>query len=144
MITVFNPKDIKTSDVGSFSVNKVVNEDLKEVLLQRTENDGNTNTVVIDQSNNMGVVVDVWSAGQKSHEPVLVVFDEIISVIEGSLQVYLGNATYSAKEGEMIHIPANSLVTFESSEGCRLVRVTSPPVWKALDMAWEAGIFNQI
>ena len=143
-ITVFNPQTIEVGPIGPMMAAKVANEGLKEFFESKSgeDGDGNLSSIVIGDSDNIGVGVGTWDAGQGTKEPIPVMFDEVLFIIEGTLIVSTDDERREAHQGEVVHIAAGSFVSFNSTEGCRLVWCTSPPTWKALEAAWEAGLMR--
>lgn len=140
-ITVFDPTTIDVGPIGPMLANKVSNEGLKAFFEAKSkeDGDGNLSSIVIGESDNMGIGVGTWSPGQRTKEPIPISYDEALFIVEGSLNLTSEGQTNHAKQGECVHISAGSVVDFGSVDGCRLVWIASPPTWKAFEMAWESG-----
>lgn len=143
-ISIFNPKTIRVGPIGPMMAQKVKNAGLKSFFERKSGEggDGNLSSIVVGESENMGVGVGTWSAGQGTKEPIPVMFDEVLFIVEGSFDIESNGTIYHADQGECVHISAGSLLNFSSKEGCRLVWVTSPPTWKSMESAWEAGLIK--
>lgn len=143
-ITVFDPQSVEVAPIGPMMASKVTNEGLKEFFAAKSKegSDGNLSSIVIGDSANMGVGVGTWGPGQRTKEPIPVLYDEALFIVEGSFELGSNGQTYRAKQGECVHIAAGSMVNFGSEEGCRLVWVSSPPTWQAFEMAWEGGLLK--
>ncbi len=143
-ITVFDPKTIEVGPIGPMMAAKVANEGLKGFFAAKSgeDGDGNLSSIVIGDSDNLGVGVGTWDAGQGTKEPIPVMFDEVLFIVEGALHLSSGGESREARRGEVVHIASGSFVSFSSTEGCRLVWCTSPPTWKALEAAWERGLMT--
>jgi len=63
-------------------------------------------------------------------------------VVEGSFIVTLDGEERVARTGEVIHLSAGQRPMFRAEEDCRLVLITSPPSWRALENAWEQGLMG--
>ena len=144
-VSIFDPKTIEVGPIGDLMASKVKNEGLKAFFAAKSADggDGNLSSIVIGDSENMGIGVGTWAAGQYTKQPIPVMFDEAIFIVEGTLQISCNGQERSASVGQCVHIAAGSLVDFASADGCRLVWVTSPPTWKAIEAAWEAGLIKK-
>ena len=142
-VQVFDPMTVVVGPIGPMMAAKVENTDLQAFFESKSgdDGDGNLSAIVVGDSEKMGVGVGTWDAGQHTQQPILLHFDEALFIIDGSFQITTDGNTHLAKRGECVHIAAGSLVNFASEEGCRLVWVTSPPTWKAFEMAWQSGQF---
>lgn len=143
-ISVFDPHTIEVGPIGPMMAAKVSSGGLKEFFEAKSgeDGDGNLSGIVIGDSDNMGLGVGTWAPGQRTKEPIPVLFDEALFIIDGAFQMTTNGKEYCANKGECVHISAGTMVTFGSEEGCRLVWVTSPPTWQALERAWEAGLIK--
>lgn len=143
-VSIFDPKTIRVGPIGPMMAHKVTNPDLKSFFESKSgENgDGNLSSIVVGDSDNMGMGVGTWSAGQGTKTPIPVMFDEALFIVEGSFEIESDGTVHHAKAGECVHISAGSLLNFSSQEGCRLVWVTSPPTWKSMEAAWDAGLIR--
>lgn len=135
--TVFNPKDIEVGPIGQMMAAKVENPDLKKFFAAKDDVDGNLSAIVVGDSAALGVGVGTWAKGQGTAEPIPLAFDEVLFIVEGSLSITIDGQTTEVRQGQVAHMSARQQVMFLSEEGCRLVWVTSPPTWKALEAAWE-------
>ncbi len=140
-IQVFDPMKIEVGPIGPMMAAMVENAELKAFFNAKSaeDGDGNLSSIVVGDSEKMGVGVGTWDRGQHTKEPILIHFDEALFIVQGSFQITNEGQTYRAQQGECVHIAAGSLVDFASEEGCRLVWVTSPPTWKAFESAWQSG-----
>lgn len=131
--------EVEVGPIGPMMASKVSDEKLKAFFESKSgdEGDGNLSGIVVGDSERMGVGVGTWDAGQYTKEPITIPFDEALFIVEGVFDVSFAGETVSVKQGECIHIPSGSTVNFASKEGCRLVWVTSPPTWKAFEMAFS-------
>ena len=138
-IRVFDPKSVEVGPIGPMMAAKTENPGLKAFFESKSgeDGDGNLSAIVIGDSQNMGVGVGTWDAGQFTKEPIPIGMDECLWILQGSLYVTSNDQTHHAKQGECIHIAAGSLVHFKADEDCRLVWVTSPPTWVAFERIWE-------
>lgn len=136
-ITVFNPKDIRVGPIGQMMAAKVENPELKAFFASKDDADGNLSAIVVGDREALGVGVGTWAKGQGTAEPIPLAFDEVLFIVEGSLSITIDGQTTEVRQGQVAHLPAKQQVMFHSEEGCRLVWVTSPPTWKALEAAWE-------
>ena len=144
-VSVFDPKKIEVGPIGDLMAINVENEGLKAFFAEKSADggDGNLSSIVIGDSENMGIGVGTWAAGQHTKQPIPVMFDEAIFIVEGALQISCNGQEHCARVGECVHIAAGSFIDFASTDGCRLVWVTSPPTWKAIETAWEAGLIKK-
>lgn len=140
-ISVFNPMAVEVGPIGPMMAAKVESAELKEFFLAKSAegSDGNLSGIVIGDSETMGVGVGTWSPDQYTHEPITLHFDEVLFIVEGSFKATANGVTHSARKGECIYLRAGTSVDFSTEDGCRLVWVTSPPTWKAMEMAWESA-----
>lgn len=138
-VRIFEPSEIVVGPIGPMMASKISNEGLRKFIESKGSMDGNLSSIVVGDSENMGVGVGTWAANQFTKTPVPVVFDEVLVIVQGTFICEIEGTRYHAKQGEIIHIPQNSMVTFGSNDGCRLVWITSPPTWRALERAWEGG-----
>ena len=136
-VTVFNPKDIQVGPIGQMMAAKVENPDLKAFFASKDDADGNLSAIVVGDREALGVGVGTWAKGQGTAEPIPLAFDEVLFIVEGSLSITVDEQTTEVRQGQVAHLPAKQQVMFRSEEGCRLVWVTSPPTWKALEAAWK-------
>lgn len=136
-VTVFNPKDIEVGPIGRMMAAKVENPDLKAFFTSKDDADGNLSAIVVGDSEALGVGVGTWGKGQGTAGPIPLAFDEVLFIVEGSLSITIDGQATKVRQGQVAHLPAKQQVMFRSEEGCRLVWVTSPPTWKALEAAWE-------
>ncbi len=136
-VTVFNPQDIEVGPIGRMMAAKVENPDLKRFFASKDDADGNLSAIVVGDSAALGVGVGTWAKGQGTTEPIPLAFDEVLFVVAGSLRITIDGQSTEVRQGRVAHLPAKQQVMFHSEEGCRLVWVTSPPTWKALEAAWE-------
>ena len=136
-VTVFNPKDIEVGPIGQMMAAKVENPDLKAFFAAKDDADGNLSAIVVGDSEALGVGVGTWAKGQGTTEPIPLAFDEVLFIVEGALSITIDGQTTEVRQGQVAHMPAKQRVMFRSEEGCRLVWVTSPPTWKALEAVWE-------
>ena len=143
-IKVFDPISVEVGPIGPMMAAKVEIEGLKDFFEAKSKegSDGNLSSIVIGDSEKMGVGVGAWEPGQRTKEPIPVMYDEVLFIVEGSFQLSANGQEHHADQGECIHIAAGSMVNFGSEEGCRLVWVTTPPTWKAFESAWEAGLIK--
>jgi len=139
-ITVFDPKAVKVGPVGSIMADKVSDEGLKEFFRSKDDVDGNLSSVLVDNSEAIGVGVGTWTPGQKTDKPIPLMFDEVLFIVSGELVITIDGKETRVSEGEVAHLHAKQMVMFGSEKGCRLVWVTSPPTWKAIEAAWTAGL----
>ena len=139
-VTVFDPKKVEVGAIGSIMAEKVSDEGLKAFFRSKDEVDGNLSSVMVDNSEAIGVGVGTWDAGQKTDAPIPLMFDEVLFIISGELVITIDGIETRVREGEVAHLPAKQMVMFGSETGCRLVWVTSPPTWKAIEAAWTAGL----
>ena len=123
-VTVFDPQKIEAA---------------KEFFLKKGEEDGNLSSIVVGDSKNMGVGVGTWDPGQKTLTPVPVAFDEVLFIVEGTFRIETDGERHEVSAGQVAHLAAGSLVNFGSETGCRLVWVTSPPTWVALEALFKSG-----
>ncbi len=143
-ITVFDPKTTEVGPIGPMMAAKVSNGGLKAFFESKSgeDGDGNLSSIVIGDSDNLGLGVGTWEAGQGTKEPIPVMFDEVLFIVQGDLRVSAEGSSREARRGEVVHIAAGSFVSFHSTGGCRLVWCTSPPTWRALESAWDAGLMR--
>ena len=143
-ITIFDPKSIKVGPIGPMLAEKVSIDGLKDFFEAKSneEGDGNLSSIVVGESEKMGVGVGTWGPGQCTKEPIPVIYDEALVIVEGSLQITIDGKTHHADQGHCVHIPAGSLVDFGSEEGCRLLWIASPPTWTAFEQAWKSGALS--
>ena len=57
-------------------------------------------------------------------------YDEIDYVIKGTLTIYCGQSSVTAREGELIFIPKGSKIMFSAPEFARFLYVTYPADWQ--------------
>lgn len=139
-ITVFDPKKVQVGPIGSIMADKVSDEGLKAFFRSKDEVDGNLSSVLVDNSEAIAVGVGTWEPGQKTDTPIPLMFDEVLFIVSGELIVTIEGDETRVNEGEVAHLSAKQMVMFGSEKGCRLVWVTSPPTWKAIEAAWTAGL----
>ncbi|MEM9570393.1 MAG: hypothetical protein AAF996_02940 [Pseudomonadota bacterium] len=139
-VTVFDPKKVQVGPIGSIMADKVSDEGLKEFFRSKDEVDGNLSSVLVDSSDAIGVGVGTWDPGQKTDTPIPLMFDEVLFLVSGELIITIDGLETRVSEGEVAHLSAKQMVMFGSEKGCRLVWVTSPPTWKAIEAAWKAGL----
>ncbi len=142
-IRVFNPKQTEVGPIGPLMASKISNEGLKAFFESKNE-DGNLSSIVVGDSENMGIGVGTWAPGQKTNEPIPIVYDEALFIVDGSFNLSCNGESHHAAQGECVYISAGSLVSFGTDEGCRLVWVTSPPTWRAFEEAWENGTMQPV
>ena len=139
-ISVFNPDEIEVGPIGTMMAGLVKNEEVKAFLASKGEEDGNLSAVVVSDSENMGVGVGTWKKGQHTNKPVPLMFDEVLVIVSGTITITIDGESKTARQGEIVHLHAKQMVMFGSEEGCRLVWITCPPTWKAIERAWEQGL----
>lgn len=139
-ITVFTPKDVEVGPIGSIMADKVSDEGLKAFFRKKDEVDRNLSSVLVDDSDAMGVGVGTWEPGQRTKTPIPLMFDEVLFIVSGEFIITIDGEETRVSEGQVAHLPAKQMVMFASETGCRLVWVTSPPTWKAIEAAWVAGL----
>jgi|GEM_PF-3260516 len=139
-VTVFDPKKVEVGAIGAMVAEKVSDEGLKKFFLDKDKDDGNLSAIVVGDSETMGVGVGTWEPGQKTDKPIPLMFDEAIFVVSGELIITVDDKETRVAEGEVAHLHAKQLVKFGSEKGCRLVWVTTPPTWKAIENAWLNGL----
>ncbi|GAB5486971.1 MAG: hypothetical protein Pars2KO_05410 [Parasphingorhabdus sp.] len=137
--TVFDPKAVEVGDIGAVMMEKITNPGLREFMAAKGKEDGNLSAIVVDDSDNMGVGVGTWDAGQNTTNPVPLMFDEVLFIVEGRFWLEIEGERQDIEEGQCAHLAAGQFVRFGSDDGCRLVWVTSPPTWVALQRAFEEG-----
>lgn len=141
-IKIFNPKDIEVGDIGPMIEGKIKNPKLKAILAKKGSEDGNKSAIVVGESQNMGVGVGTWFPENNMKNPVPLVFDEVLVIVEGSLNLSVNGNKHHVKLGEIVHLSAGSKVLFGTDEPTRLVWITSPPTWIAFERAFEAGLMT--
>lgn len=141
-IKIFNPKEVEVGDIGPMMAGKIKNPQLKAFLKKKGEQDGNKSAIIVGDSENMGVGVGTWYPENSMKTPVPVVFDEVLVVVEGSMNLEVNGEKHHAKTGEIIHLSAGSKVIFGTDEPSRIVWITSPPTWVALERAVETGLLK--
>ncbi|MEL7536562.1 MAG: cupin domain-containing protein [Pseudomonadota bacterium] len=139
-VTVFSPKDVEVGPIGSVMAEKVSDEGLKDFFREKDKIDRNLSAVLVDDSPAMGVGVGTWEPGQKTNKPIPLMFDEVLFIVSGEIVITIDGVETRVNEGDVAHLPAKQMVMFRSDSGCRLVWVTSPPTWKAIEAAWVAGV----
>lgn len=138
-ITIFNPKEVEVGDIGPMMESKVSNPDLRAFLRKKGKEDGNKSAIVVGDSENMGVGVGTWYPENSMKYPVPVVFDEVLVIVEGSMNLVVNGEKHHARVGELVHLKAGCKVIFGTDEPTRVVWITSPPTWVALQNAVESG-----
>ncbi len=137
--TVFDPKEIEVGDIGAVMMEKITNAEFRDFMAAKSQEDGNKSAIVVSDSDNMGVGVGTWEPGQNTKNPVPVVFDEVLFIVDGRFWFEIDGERQHVSEGQCVHLAAGKFVRFGSDDGCRLVWVTSPPTWVALQHAFEEG-----
>lgn len=141
-IKIFNPKEIKVGNIGPMIEGKIKNPELKAFLRKKGDADGNKSAIVVGDSQNMGVGVGTWYPENSMKTPVPVVFDEVLVIVEGSMNLVVNGKKHHAKVGEIVHLSAGSMVIFGTDEPTRIVWITSPPTWVAMERAFESGMMK--
>lgn len=138
--TVFNPEDIEVGPIGPLMASKTTNPDLIKFIQSKGREDGNLSAIVVGDSEKMGVGVGTWDKGQKTDKPVPLMFDEVLFIVNGAIKITIEGKSITASQGQVVHLHANQMVLFEGLEdNSRLVWVTTPPTWKALEAAFNSG-----
>ncbi len=57
-------------------------------------------------------------------------YDEIDYIIDGTLDIRIGDRTVTAKAGDILLIPKNSSITFSTPNATRFMYVTYPADWQ--------------
>ncbi len=138
-ITVFDPQAVQVKAMSGELLDKFTDQACREFFAARMSADQNASAIVIGDSTNLGVGVGTWEAGQNTKAAVPVVFDEVLVIVSGAFWMETADGRTDAAAGDIVHIGAGTLVRFGSDEGCRLVWITSPPTWVALEQAWTSG-----
>lgn len=138
----FDPKKIELHPIAEVIGSRIKNPELRAKMLPMMEKDGNLSSAVVDDSDKIGMGVGTWDVGQWVAQPIPVLFDEVLVVVTGEMCAIIDDVRYSAKEGEILYIPADNLVRFGSDIGAKIVWITSPPSWAAFDAAYESGKLN--
>lgn len=139
-VTVFDPEKVEVGPIGPMMAGHVTDPGLKEFLEAKSEEDGNLSSIVVGDSDNMGIGVGTWMKGQGTDKPVPLMFDEALVVVSGSIIITIDDEEITARQGQIVHLHAKQMVMFRSEEDCRLVWITCPPTWKALEAAWKQGL----
>ena len=145
-ITVFDPKKVAVGPIGSMLAERVDKDSKYDGLrdfFNSKADDGNLSAVVIGDSAQMAVGVGTFAPGQYTKKPIPVLYDETLFIVEGSFNLQRGEDKFHAIAGECVNISKGSMVTFGSDEGVRLVWVTSPPTWLAMQDAFLEGKVEQ-
>ncbi|MEM8936556.1 MAG: hypothetical protein AAGC77_09135 [Pseudomonadota bacterium] len=138
-VTVFNPMDVELGPIGATMADRVSDEGLKKFFRSKDEIDGNLSAIVVGDSEAVGVGVGTWDPGQKTGAPIPVMYDEVVFIVSGEFDITIDGERTRVKEGEVAHLHAKQMVMFGSEKGCRLVWISSPPTWRAIEAAWKAG-----
>lgn len=138
-VKVFDPKEVQVGAIGALMAEKVSDPELQSFFQAKDEKDGNLSAIVVGDSNSVGVGVGTWEPGQKTEQPIPVMFDEVLFIVSGEFIITIDGVETRVSEGNVAHLPAKQMVMFGSDIGCRLVWVTSPPTWKAIEAAWKEG-----
>ena len=138
----FDPKTVELKPIAEVIGARIKNPELRAKMLPMMEKDGNLSSAVVDDSDNLAMGVGTWDEGMWVAEPIPVLFDEVLVVVTGEMCAIIDGEKLSAKEGELLYIPANNKVRFGSDIGAKIVWITSPPSWAAFDKAYEEGRLN--
>lgn len=142
--TVFDPKTVEVGDIGAVMMEKITNQGLRDFMAAKGKEDGNLSAIIVGDSDNMGVGVGTWDAGQNTKNPVPLMFDEVLFIVEGRFWFEIEGERQDVEQGQCAHLAAGKFVRFGSDDGCRLVWVTSPPTWVALQRAFEEGKMGDV
>lgn len=135
----FNPNEVDLKPIAEVIGARIKTPELRAKMIPMMEKDGNLSSVVLGDSERLGMGVGTWDVGQWVAEPIPVLFEEILVVVTGEMCAIIEGERYSAKAGEILYIPEGHLVRFGSDIGAKIVWITSPPSWAAFDIAYEAG-----
>lgn len=135
----FDPREIEVRPISEVIGARLKNPELRAKMTPHMDKDGNLSAAVVDDSDNVGIGVGTWDPGQWVSKPIPVFFDEVLVVVSGEMCAVIDGERITAKAGEILYVPAGNLVDFGSDQGARIVWITSPPSWVALDAAYEAG-----
>lgn len=134
--------DSKAMEYRSIAVNvaeHVSIPELKERILTKFEDPGMENSIAVSDSENLAVGCGRFKPGVESHEEIPVSYEEVLVVLEGDVTLTVDDEPKKGTAGQFFYIDAGTKVRFASENGCRLLFVTSPPVWKSFESAFNAG-----
>ena len=134
--------DSNSMEYNSIAVNvaeHVTIAELKERILEKFEDQGMENSIAVADSENLAVGCGRFQPGAESHEEIPVSYEEVLVVLEGDVTLTVDGEPRKGTAGQFFYIEAGTKVRFASESGCRLLFVTSPPVWKSFEAAYKAG-----
>jgi ethanolamine utilization protein EutQ (cupin superfamily) len=138
-VKIFSPKGREFRSIPVNVAEHVTSPELKERLLAKFGDDGMENSLLVTDSQNIGVGYGRFAAGSESHEEIPVSYEEVLVVLEGSATLTVDGESHTCGATECFYIYAGSKVRFASSDGCLLLFVTTPPPWVAFENAFKAG-----
>lgn len=138
-VKVFSPEGREFRSIPVNVAEHVSSPELKKRLLARFGDDGMENSLLVTDSEKLGVGYGRFAAGSESHEEIPVSYEEVLVVLEGSATLTVDGKSYTGTANECFYIYAGSKVRFASTDGCLLLFVTTPPPWKAFEEAFKSG-----
>ena len=134
--------DSRAMEYRSIAVNvaeHVTIPELKERILTKFEDPGMENAIAVSDSENLAVGCGKFDPDVETHEEIPVSYEEVLVVLEGDVTLTVDGEPYSGTAGQFFYIDKGTKVRFASKQGCRLLFVTSPPVWKSFEAAYKSG-----
>ena len=138
-VNVHNPRELEYAPIGETLARHVTIPELSELILARFSDEGIEDLVVSPESQNLGAGCGSFAAGAATAGEIPITWEEIVVILDGSLTLTCNGVTQTASAGEFVYITAGSDVHFSTNDGCLLVYVTCPPVWKSFEEAFKAG-----
>lgn len=134
-----DPATLEFAPIGTNVSRHIKTPGLRQRVLEKFNDEGMMNSIVVSDSPHLGVGCGRFAPGSCTSEEVPVIYEEVLSVIEGSVSLTSDGKKETAKAGEFFHITPGTKVQFSSEEGCLLLFVTTPPPWVAFEKALLEG-----
>jgi len=138
-IRVFDSRTMEYRSIAENVAEHVSIPDLKDRILAKFTDQGMENSIAVSDSDNLAVGCGQFQPDTESHEEIPVSYEEVLVVLEGDVTLTVDDEPCSGSAGQFFYIEAGTKVRFASKAGCRLLFVTSPPVWKAFEAAYKQG-----
>ena len=134
-----SPKELTFAPIGENVAKRVRIPGLAERIIEKFNDEGMENSIVSPDDSQLSVGCGRFAPGAMTAEEIPVSYEEVLAVLEGSVTLSSGGVEHTAEVGEFFYIEAGSPVRFSSTDGCLLLFVTCPPVWRSFEDAFEAG-----
>jgi len=138
-IRLFDSKTMEFRSIAENVAEQITIPELKERVLAKFEDEGMENCLAVTDSENLAVGCGRFQPGVETHEEIPVSYEEVLVVLEGDVTLTVDGESKTGTAGQFFYIYAGTKVRFASECGCKLLFVTSPPVWKAFEAAYESG-----